>query len=149
MPKGAYLHKQTPVEPRFWAKVRSAEDVNLCWEWTGSKLKGYGQIRVACRTRYAHRWAYERFVGPIPDGLELDHLCRNPGCVNPAHLEPVTHRVNMLRGETVGARHAAVTACPAGHPYDEANTGRTASGGRRCLACHRERERGRKRRRAA
>jgi hypothetical protein len=92
------------------------------------------------KLKRAHRLVYERLVGPIPDGLELDHLCRNPTCCNPAHLEPVTHRENMLRGETIGARASAVTHCPAGHEYTEMNT-RVYKGYRKCRTCHRNWER--------
>jgi hypothetical protein len=109
-----------------------------CWIWTASTTPaGYGKVRINGQLRYAHRVAYERHMGPIPEGLELDHLCRVRRCVNPAHLEPVTHRENMLRGEGVGSRCAAVTHCPQGHPYDEANTHRTTTGRRKCRACNR------------
>ena len=79
---------------RFWARV----DVGLCWEWTGSNDRGYGMFRLDGRTVRAHRWAWETLVGPIPRGLHLDHLCRNPPCVNPDHLEPVTQPENIRRG---------------------------------------------------
>lgn len=88
-------------EERFWAKVDRSGD---CWRWTGALARGgYGFAVVGSRDdpqryRNAHRFAYELSVGPIPEGLELDHLCRNRRCVNPAHLEPVTHSENMRRG---------------------------------------------------
>jgi hypothetical protein len=70
-----------------------------CWVWQKSILAvGYGCVRINAKTKYAHRVYYERLVGPIPDGLELDHLCRNRACVNPEHLEAVSHRVNARRG---------------------------------------------------
>src|SRR4051812_41628217 len=89
--------RKRPPEVRFWEKVEKegavpADRPSLgpCWEWTAFKLRGYGQFSpwkgLLCR---AHRYAYELLVGPIPEGHELDHLCRNRGCVNPAHLEPV------------------------------------------------------------
>ena len=81
---------------------------------------------------YAHRAAYELFVGPIPSGYEIDHLCRVRDCVNPDHLEAVTRRENLLRGDTFAATHAAKTECPRGHPYDTI----TAQGARRCSICH-------------
>lgn len=102
---------------------------NGCIEWTGGlNGAGYGQFYYGKRTRgqtipgdtgkgYAHRWSYEHYVGPIPEGLHLDHLCRNPICVNPAHLEPVTIRENLLRGVGPSAIHAKKTHCPAGHEY--------------------------------
>jgi len=128
---------------RFWAKVdrRGPEE---CWLWTASlNQAGYGQINpggggIPLR---AHRVTYEWLVGPIPEGLELDHLCRNRACVNPKHLEAVTHRENILRGESPMAVRARDTACPRGHPYDEANTYRYANGTRRCRACDRRLDR--------
>lgn len=87
------------LEDRFWAKV----DVRgPCWEWTASTRYGYGQFMVGNRSMLAHRFAWQMLVGPIPDGLELDHLCRNPACVSPDHLEPVTHRENMRRAPWAG-----------------------------------------------
>lgn len=129
---------------RFWVKLARDPETE-CWEWTGAKngSRGYGQIWVAGRLALAHRVAYELMVGPIPEGLELDHLCCNPGCVNPAHMEPVTHRVNTLRGESPSAKNAVKTHCPAGHLYDEANIYRRPDrpSCRRCRACERERMR--------
>jgi hypothetical protein len=96
-----------------------------CWIYQGGlNSNGYGR----------HRKAWEALVGPIPDGMEIDHLCRNRACVNPEHMELVTHRENVLRGDTIAARHAAKTECPAGHPYDEANTIRRY-GRRYCRTC--------------
>jgi hypothetical protein len=118
-------------------------DPSGCLLWTGSvHVSGYGRMSGSDgKTAYVHRLMYELFVGPIPADLELDHLCRVRRCASPAHLEAVTHRINMLRGETVGAAHAAITHCPQGHPYDEANTGRRPGGQRYCRACNRERAR--------
>lgn len=104
----------------FWARVEKTE---TCWLWRGTSIRnGYGQLSWHAPMRLAHRYAYELLVGPIPEGLTLDHLCRVRHCVNPAHLEPVTNRVNLLRGETFVAREAAQTHCPQGHPYDLFNT---------------------------
>ena len=123
----------------FWAKVNKTE---TCWLWTGANHGGgYGTVNIGGQFKYAHRLSYEWVVGPIPQGLELDHLCRTPACVNPAHLEPVTHRVNTLRGETFGAENVAKTHCAQGHPYDEANTFRPARGDRQCRECGRTRDR--------
>lgn len=86
------------VEQRFWAKVdRRGSDE--CWPWTGAKLQhGYGHLKVGESYPPAHRVAYELLVGPIPEGLQIDHLCRVRDCVNPAHLEPVTNAENGRRG---------------------------------------------------
>lgn len=110
-------------EKKFWSRVDKSGD---CWEWTGGHFPlGYGMNRPLIRpdgsktSRSAHRIAYELIVGPIPAELEIDHLCRNPGCVNPAHLEPVTHRENVLRGNGLAARQARQTHCKYGHPLTD------------------------------
>lgn len=96
-----------------------------CWIWRGGQVKGYPRYSYGL----GHRYSYELFVGPIPDGLELDHLCRIPLCVNPAHLEPVTRAENQRR------RSAAQTSCLRGHPFDEANTYYRNGNRRRCRIC--------------
>lgn len=116
---------------RFFAKV----DVGDCWLWTASgNGRGYGKFHVDGTLRYAHRWVYEQLVGPVPAGLELDHLCRVPACVNPDHLEPVTHAENMRRGAPTGRRK---THCPQGHPYAGAHLYVTPDGRRDCRTCRR------------
>lgn len=101
------------ADERFWAKIDAS---GACWMWTASTNGvGYGQFWNGSRLVKAHRWSYERFVGPIPDGLQLDHLCRNRACVDPAHLEPVTGRTNVLRGATVVAAKAKQSHCIRGH----------------------------------
>lgn len=127
----------TTTEARFWAKVDRS---GRCWLWTAATHPdGYGKFRADGRVLvYAHRWSYESLVGPIPEGLTLDHLCRTRNCVNPEHLEPVTNRVNILRGESPTAQNARLGVCPQGHAYDEDNTSHSG-GGRRCRTCVRER----------
>lgn len=112
-----------------------------CWLWTGAmQPSGYGTFRG----RAAHRITYELFVGPIPENLTIDHLCRVRSCVNPAHLEPVTIAVNVMRGESLPARNARKTHCPQGHPYDDENTYvNPTTGWRLCRSCAREARRAR------
>lgn len=129
------------VIAHFWSKVerRSGSE---CWLWSGGLLRGYGRFYIRRKYVGAHRFAYELLVGPIPDGLTLDHLCRVRACVNPAHLEPVTTRENWRRGESFSAMNARKTHCLRGHAYDEENTlQRKSRGGRLCAECKRERER--------
>ena len=137
-------HGRRPLAERFWEKV---DKTDTCWLWTAYRCPlGYGRINVTsgAAPQLAHRIAYELCVGPIPDGLELDHLCRVPSCVNPAHLEPVTRRENVLRGIAPAAQYARRTHCAKGHPFDDENTG-WHGGGRRCKTCHRDDERERQR----
>lgn len=119
---------------RFTRKIDTSGE---CWNWTANKSpKGYGQFKIAARNVPAHRMAYELFVGPVPAGLVVDHLCRNRGCVRPDHLEPVTSRENTLRGVTLAASQVSRTHCPRGHEYAGGNL-RLSLGGRRrhCRAC--------------
>lgn len=129
-----------PWRDRFWEKV-GKDGPDGCWVWTaGTTPNGYGTFTIGGRqegTRGAHRVAYELARGPIPPGLQIDHLCRNRLCVNPAHLEVVTNRENVLRGVGVTAMNARKTHCKSGHPFDEENTGFNRGGGRRCRRCHR------------
>ena len=130
-----------PVADRLWDKVEVGHPLG-CWEWTAYKDNGYGRINVDRVPVPSHRVAYELLVGPIPDGMHLDHLCRNPSCVNPDHLEPVSSRDNVLRGYGWAGRHARKTHCPKGHPYTPENTymnPRTSGErpSRRCRECMR------------
>jgi hypothetical protein len=105
--------------------------------WLGATRLGYGRVLVSGKMRSAHRVAYELAIGPIPDGLTIDHLCRNPGCVNPIHLEPVTIRVNILRGSMPAADNARKTHCKNGHPFEGDNLSVLSAGRRRrCRTCY-------------
>lgn len=118
---------------RFIEKIRVQE--NGCQTWTGAKSwNGYGQFRYQGRVQYAHRVAYTLLVGPIPDELQLDHLCRNRACVNTDHLQPVTGQVNINRGRLPQSEK---THCPKGHPYTLLNT-IWYKGQRYCRECKRE-----------
>jgi HNH endonuclease len=109
-----------------------------CWNWVGSKNKaGYGRLWFSGEYVLAHRLSYELLRGEIPERLELDHLCRNPGCVNPDHLEAVTHAENNLRGISPPAHNARATHCIRGHRFDADNTRYLAGGRRRCKTCDR------------
>lgn len=119
---------------RFWAKV---VPTGFCWEWTGGKNgQGYGSFSAHRTTFRAHRMSYEALVGPIPEGLVIDHLCRNPSCVNPDHLEPVTVRVNTLRGHSprIAAELFSKEFCVRGHAMPALVPGRRQ---RVCLPCRR------------
>lgn len=142
--------KPVPPEVRFWRYVNKTDG---CWLWTGSKAGQYGGFWISGqgteRVRaYAHRYSYELHVGPIPNGLMINHLCEVKLCVRPDHLEAVTARENMLYGNHPAARRAAQTHCVHGHPFDETNTYLIPTGGRRCRTCNRlqAREYGRRKR---
>lgn len=121
---------------RFARKVAVAP--TGCWIWEASRNQyGYGQFYFAGQPRKAHRLAYEWAMGEIPVGLEIDHLCKVRECVNPAHLEPVTHRENLLRGDTFQAANAAKTHCKRGHEFSPENTRVVAGRWRKCRTCMR------------
>lgn len=122
---------------RVYGKV-SLPNVNGCMLWLGSlNDKGYGRVRFGGQKVYAHRAAYAIWVGQIPEGLVIDHLCRIPACVAPDHLEPVTHRSNILRGVGPAAANTAKTHCKNGHEFTAESMYRTIRGERRCRICAR------------
>jgi len=125
------MHGATPEE-RFVAKIDKSDDG--CWNWTNVVSGTYGRFYVDGKHVQAHRFSYELYVGPIPDGLDLDHLCRNRLCVNPAHLEPVTRQENILRGCRARGQK---THCVNGHEYTPENTYTSANSPnhRFCRAC--------------
>lgn len=137
------------LEERILTNI-SPEPTSGCWLWIGCVNEaGYGLTRVNRRNERAHRIAYETFIGPIPKGLSLDHLCRTRCCVNPRHLEPVTHKENCHRSPFTGPgiKHnwtngrAARIQCPQGHHYDLLNTFFDKKGSRLCRQCSRDKAR--------
>lgn len=118
-----------------------------CWEWAGARIwNGYGRVVVHGKQHFAHRAVYEHFVGMIPGGMTLDHLCRNRACVNPSHMEAVSLKENILRGSAPAALNAAKTHCNRGHAFTADNLAPAAlrRGRRRCWICERERDRNRR-----
>lgn len=149
----------THIHSRLWSRVNKsgpvpayAPHLGPCWIWTGLLVNGYGRFSFGSdrtgtkREVLAYKYIYESLHGLVPQGLELDHLCRVRACCNPDHLDPVTHAENMKRSPLtndgrLGAVHAAKTHCPNGHPYDEENTKvstqRNGWAHRTCRACQR------------
>jgi hypothetical protein len=130
------------AEERFWTHV-DRRGPDECWEWTSKKWRGYGYWTLRGKNWRVHRYSYTIMVGPIPEGMTIDHLCRNRGCVNPAHLEVVTHRENTLRGTGPSAQNARKTHCKRGHEFTPENT-LLKGGGRKCAVCIRAGERARR-----
>lgn len=123
------------ADKRFHAKV--AVDENGCWRWQGTIFQktGYGSFWFEGKSTLVHRWAYRRFVGEIPFGLQIDHLCRVRDCCNPDHLEAVTPRENNRRSTSPTAKNAAKTHCVNGHEFTPENTYVTKKGQRYCITC--------------
>ncbi|MDO8672706.1 MAG: HNH endonuclease signature motif containing protein [Dehalococcoidia bacterium] len=135
--------KRERIERRFWPKVEKAPD-SECWRWTAAfDWGGYGQFAVThLSIQPAHRVAYELLIAEVPDELEIDHLCRNRWCVNPAHLEPVTHRENMERGLGTMATPLRTNHCKRGHEFTTTNTVISKrNGARHCKTCQQYRPR--------
>ena len=123
-------------EIRFWFHV-DKNGSNDCWLWTGHLRSGYGRFEVDRKLVSVHRFSYELVYGPIPSGLQLDHLCRVQNCVNPAHLEPVTQYENNMRSNSPAAIHARKTHCPRGHAFSLHGFVNT-KGSRECVICRRD-----------
>lgn len=126
------------IDERFWEKVDKQSGADDCWLWLGHISKnGYGQITFNNKTYKAHRFSYQISVGEIPNGLQLDHLCRTRNCVNPAHLEPVEQAENIRRGISPTSINAQKTHCHKGHEFTEENT-YIKQGYRQCRKCKAE-----------
>lgn len=135
----------------FWIKVESGKADDECWLWEGERVSPgeYGRLHFKGQNYYAHRLAYELEKGSIPDRMEVDHLCNVRLCVNPAHLEAVTHAENTTRTTERGRHHNTLkTHCIYGHEFDGDNTYITSKGERQCRACHRRRDRLRRKERS-
>lgn len=137
------ISKRPTVEERFWSRVDKdgpipelRPELGPCWIWTHSlNNKGYSSFRVIGVGGSAYRYSYVLHVGPIPDGYDVDHLCRNRVCVNPDHLEAVTHKENLHRSMESRGHEQARTHCPQGHEYTPENTFERRPGSRACEEC--------------
>ena len=129
---------------RFMRKVDTHDwDVTLCWQWLANTFgDGRGQVTYRKQKWQAHKWLWCSLRGNVPEGLELDHLCRNGLCVNPYHLEAVSHQINCQRGQGWSGRNIRKLQCPQGHTYTVENTlfftRRNGAMGRRCAQCRKD-----------
>ena len=117
------------------------EKTNNCWNWKATTSRGYGYFRLGSRMVSAHRFAYELFKDNIPEKLQIDHLCRNRKCVNPDHLEPVTAKENLYRGNPVFLLNKNKSHCKNGHEFTIEGVWKNKNGGRYCKKCHNKRQR--------
>jgi hypothetical protein len=136
----------TTEQVRFWSKVEKTEG---CWIWKGGLfINGYGRFYPTGghhpQNVRAHRYAYQLFNGPIPEGLQIDHLCRNRRCVKPSQMEAVTQKTNLLRGTGITAENARKTTCHKGHPLTGDNLILRKHGWRWCKTCYDEAQQRRK-----
>lgn len=151
--EGAEKAALEALPERFWAKVNFDGPLVLatqCWVWTGANTgtrAPYGVSWDGQRRVKAHRWSWEAGNGPIPDGLQMDHLCKTTLCVRPGHLEPVSLAENVRRGDAPGPRAVRDNTCKRGHEFTPDNTYVKPDGGRECRACTRVNKREAKRRR--
>ena len=123
------------LDNRFWGKVNKTDS---CWEWIACiNSHGYGAFSLNGKSELSHRLSYENKYEKIPEGLDLDHLCRNRKCVNPDHLEAVTRQTNLLRGDTICAKNKQKTHCSEGHEFTTENTYIRSNGSRKCRSCGR------------
>ena len=145
------VYKIVPPVDRFRTKY-VVDPASGCWLWRRIATNRYGRFWDGTRVVSAHRWSYEWFVGPIPEGLQIDHVrargCKSRRCVNLAHLEPVTPKENTMRGDSPTRVNADKGVCSQGHPYDAANT-YALNGHRLCRLCRRVRNRSDAARRSA
>lgn len=146
-----------PLKERVWDRIdkngpipKYAPGLGKCWIWQGHTVRGHGRIGIKKERYIVHRVVYELLVGKIPEGLEIDHLCRVRACCNPKHLEPVTRRENQIRGFSPVGLNARKTHCSHGHPFERENLYVHTDGSRVCRTCGRLAQAGyRKRRHAA
>lgn len=138
------MSTEPTIAPRFWVKVALTANADRCWNWLAGKDQlGYGMFKIGGKKGYshrAHRVSFELVKGQIPSGLEIDHICRNRGCVNPDHLRAVTHLENMRAavsaGSMIGKFQLSKTHCPNGHEYSAENTYRPIRRNeRQCIVC--------------
>lgn len=135
--------QMVPLELRIWPRIKPV--ANGCWLWTGALTDtGYAvlsRLKKHGKSVLVHRWVYEQLIGAIPDGLQIDHLCRTPPCMNPLHMEPVTMKENILRGTSPAAQRARWTHCIRGHRFTIENTRIDSDGHRLCRTCINQRAR--------